>query len=229
MSTVLITGANRGIGLEFARQYAEAGWRVLATCRDPENAASLQDLALKAPSLSIFALDVTNAAQIKELAVQLRDEAIDLLINNAGILTSKDTLGSFSADNFHKIYQTNAVAPLLISEAFCPHVAKSGLKVMVAISSKVASIGQDKTAGLTAYRMSKAALNMGMQEIARRLEPQQIRVLLIAPGHVKTDMGGASALLTVEESVAKMRRVIDRAASLKSGGFYDRNGDEIGW
>jgi len=227
--TVFITGANRGIGFEFTKQYAEEGWQVIATCRDPEKAENLQNLTQIHPNIRLYPLDVTDVDEAKALAEQLQEEPIDLLINNAGVIHRGDSLGSFDPQVFESLYRINAIAPLILSECFIEHLAESSRKQIVSISSKVASIAGDATENLTAYRMSKVALNMGMQEVARKAELRGIHVLLLAPGFVKTSMGGAQAKLSTEESVASMRKVIENARELPSGGFYDRKREPIPW
>lgn len=229
-SVLFITGANRGLGLEFVRQYAQEGWHVFATCRNPRNAHDLQEIAVNYPLILIEQLDVCDPKQIAQLAAKLASKKIDLLINNAGIIGQRpDTLGCLSRENFEKLYQTNAMAPLFLIEAFRQHIARSDQKLIVSMSSKVASIGEDPTLDLVSYRMSKVALNMGMQEMATKLKSEGIHLLLMTPGWVKTEMGGPHAKIEAAESVFKMRQVIACARNLRSGGFYDREGKEIGW
>jgi len=228
MPTLLITGANRGIGLEFVKQYAQKGWQVIATCRHPEKADALQQLAHNYPHILLHPLDVTHWERVEELSNELKGEKIDMLINNAGVI-SHAALGHLSPHLFDSLYRANAVAPLLIARAFFPHLLLGDRKLIVSMTSRVASFSQDNTKGLIAYRMSKVALNMAMQEVAQEFAASGVHVLLLSPGFVKTDMGGKNAKLEVEDSVSCMRRTLEQPHRLKSGGFYDRNGESINW
>jgi len=226
LQTLLITGSDRGIGLEFVKQYAEEGWKVLATYLGPETPDALQQIAQMHPNVILYQLDVTDFVRVKKLSCELKREQIDLLINNAGIFCT-DPFGKLNPQAFERIYRTNAIAPLIICESFHPLLTIKN-SVIVSISSKTASIGGDFTENMIAYRMSKAALNMAMQEVARRLAPQGVVVLLLAPGYVRTSMS-PQATLEPFESVSLMRQVIARNKELNSGGFYDRFGTSIEW
>ncbi len=229
METILITGANRGLGLEFVRQYASLGAKILACCRVPAEANELQALQKQYPSIHIFPLDVSNMDQIQALAKQI-DEPIDILINNAGRLEKDETLGNLLTDSFMQTFMVNAVAPLKITEAFSKHVAKSKRKLIVCVSSTMGSIGENTSGGYYSYRTSKAALNMGMKSAAIDLEPQQIKILLLHPGWVKTRMGGEQASIDAVESITGMRQVIETyqpgPGEVK---FYRYDGQTIGW
>lgn len=222
--TILITGANRGIGLELARQYSAAGWQVLATCRSPEEASDLK--ALKLEPLS---LDVKSEASITELAESLKGQAIDILFNNAGIFGPRGLkLGELSSEAWLEVLQVNSVAPALIAQAFVEHVAASHDKLMVFTSSNMASIAAG-SAGEYIYRSSKAALNMVVARAAQALAPKAIRTVAMDPGWVRTDMGGPSASLSAEESVSGIKNVLADLAQDQSGVYLRYDGSTLPW
>ncbi len=232
MKTVLITGANRGIGLEFAKQYADDGWRVFACCRDPAGADVLNRLAGQHPQrISIHALDVVNHQQIEQLAHTLGGQPIDLLINNAGVYPAEqvDAFGATDYPVWAHAFAVNTMAPLKMGEAFFRHVCKSQLKTIITITSKMGSIADNRGGGSYIYRSSKAAVNIVMKSLSIDFEQNQIIAVLLHPGWVRTDMGGPNGLITAEQSVTGMRRVI---ASLKlddSGKFIAFDGQIVPW
>jgi NAD(P)-dependent dehydrogenase (short-subunit alcohol dehydrogenase family) len=232
MQTALITGANRGIGLEFCRQYAADGWRVLACSRYPEKSDVLNKLAAQYPELiKIHALDVADHVQIERLAQVLGDESIDLLINNAGIYPDPDKSG-FGHTNYAEwvqAFRTNTMAPLKMAETFATQIARSQQKTIVNITSKMGSIADNSGGGSYLYRSSKAALNMVVKSLAIDLKPLGIIAVVFHPGWVKTDMGGANALISAEQSVSGMRQVIDGLAIADSGKFFGYDGQVISW
>lgn len=230
MNTVLVTGANRGIGLEFVKQYAKANDKILACCRAPEKAVALQELSKAHPSITILPLDVTDPQSIKALAEQLKNETIDILINNAGIYgESKQQLGHVPTESFEKVFLTNAVGPFKMVEAFVEQVSKSKLKIIVSISSILGSIQESDSTNTYAYSASKAALNKIMRCLSVDLRNKGIGVLTMHPGWVKTDMGGPNAQVDVTTSVAGLRKVILQNAHKNSGAFYSYTGEEIPW
>ena len=231
MSNILITGTNRGLGLEFARQYASAGWQVIACCRNPHKADSLQRLKLKhADRLSIHALDVADCARINQLAKQLSGNAIDVLINNAGIYQyGKEGFGSIDYAAWMDSFRINTMAPLKMAEAFIQHIANSEQKKIINITSKMGSIDDNRSGHHYLYRSSKAALNMVTKSLAIDLATYGITTIVLHPGLVQTDMGGYGAPTTVEQSISGMREVIARIGSKDSGKFYDFRGQEIAW
>lgn len=235
MPTVLVTGANRGIGLELARQYAEDEWRVLATCREPGAAAELGALAEAHDALTVHALDVTDFDAVDALAETLAGEPIDVLLNNAGVYgpdrrdgSGGQDFGSLDYEAMTAVIRTNSLAPLKMAEAFHRHVAASDQRRIVAITSTMGSIS-DGGEGSYAYRVSKAALNMAMATLAREQSASGFRVAVLNPGWVRTDMGGESASLTPEESVRGLRRVIANLDDRRSGGFFNYDGERIDW
>ena len=242
MKTTLITGANRGIGLEFARQYAAEGWRVLACSRHPEKSHlgtsdSLNKLAAQYPDLiKIYALDVADHVQIERLAQALVNESpenfsIDLLINNAGIYPASDKKGFGHTDyaEWMQAFRINTMAPLKMAETFATQIARSKQKTIVTITSKMGSIADNSGGGDYLYRSSKAAVNMVVKSLAIDLKPLGITAVVFHPGWVKTDMGGPNAMISAEQSVTGMRKVIIGLTPADSGKFFAYDGQKIPW
>jgi NAD(P)-dependent dehydrogenase (short-subunit alcohol dehydrogenase family) len=237
MPTALITGASRGLGLEFTRQYAADGWRVFAACRNPAKADALRDIESGAGGrVQVRALDVTDHAQIDALARELDGEAIDLLLNNAGVMEPHDvTFGNIDYDMWAGVFETNLLAPTHMAEAFVEHVARSERKLIVTLSSGLGSItinrpGERLAPGnLYMYRTSKSAVNMVMHGLSFELKERGITAVVVSPGHVRTDMGGPQARLGIEESIASVRDVIGGLSVADSGKFLFYNGEEHPW
>jgi NAD(P)-dependent dehydrogenase (short-subunit alcohol dehydrogenase family) len=231
MPTVLITGSNRGLGFEFARQYAADGWRVLATCRNPGAAGQLQRLAqANEAMLSIVAMDVTDDDSIQNAATHLKDVAIDVLINNAGITGAPcQSTGRIDYSSWAKVLDVNTMGPLRVLEAFIDSVARSERRLVVTITSGLGSLADNTSGGSIAYRSSKAAVNMVMRSAAVDLAPRRITCVLVNPGWVRTDLGGPGATLTPRESVSSLRRMIEKLGPNDSGKFYHRDGREYAW
>jgi NAD(P)-dependent dehydrogenase (short-subunit alcohol dehydrogenase family) len=236
MPTVLITGANRGLGLEFAKQYSDEDWRVFAICRDPDSAAELKALAEDNAAVQIRALDVADSAAVRDLAKQLRNETIDVLINNAGLFGPKpqaeddprQSFGQLDDEVCMTLFAVNALAPIKMAEAFYPQVMASEQKKIVTITTAISSISETE-GDLYAYRMSKAAVNMGMANLARDLKEAGILIGLMNPGWVKTAMGGGDAPLLPSQSIASMRGVIAGLCPEQSGVFLDYDGSVLPW
>lgn len=228
MSTVLITGANRGIGLEFVRQYARSGHKVIACCRNPEKATELNNLANQL-DISVHQLDITNKGQLQNLKSQLKDQPVDILINNAGIYGNRGQFGNTDPDEWLKVFHVNSIAPYLVTEALVELVAASNEKKIVAITSKMGSISDNGSGNSYIYRSSKTALNMVCKSLSVDLQDKGIKVAAIHPGWVQTDMGGPNALISTETSVAGIIKVIAGLTDEKSGGFFNYDGSEIGW
>jgi NAD(P)-dependent dehydrogenase (short-subunit alcohol dehydrogenase family) len=223
MPTVLITGANRGLGFEFARQYAADGWRVIGTARHPASAD-----ALAGTGAEIHALDVRDAEAVGRLARQLGDEPIDVLIANAGVAGPRDmTAEAVDVEGWVETFRTNTIAPLVVAGAFARHVAKSRQRKLVAISSRLGSLEANEEGGMYVYRSSKAALNAAFRSFA--IDRREVIAVLLHPGWVRTDMGGEAAPLTAPESVAGMRRVIGGLTQQDSGRFFDYEGTPVPW
>lgn len=232
MYTTLITGANRGIGLELSKQFAAAGWRVLACSRNPEKSEALEKLAAQFPAqVQIHALEVTDFKQIDSLAKTLAHESIDLLFNNAGVYPHGDAKGFGHTDyaEWMQALQVNTMAPLKMAEAFAAQVARSKLKIIATISSMMGSIDDNSSGGSYQYRSSKAAVNMVNKSLALDLGCDGIIAVVLNPGWVKTDMGGPNAMITVEQSATGLRQVIGKLTQADSGKFFDYNGQEIPW
>jgi NAD(P)-dependent dehydrogenase (short-subunit alcohol dehydrogenase family) len=231
MPTTLITGANRGLGLEFARQYASDGWQVYAVCRNPKSASELRRLTdTMGHTLQILALDVTKPASVKAAAAKLDGRAIDLLLNNAGVGgTRGETIGNIDYKAWAKVLDVNTMGPLRVSEAFVDHVARSGRKLIVTLTSGMGSIADNASGGSFAYRSSKAAVNMVMRSLAIDLAPRGITCVVVNPGWVQTDMGGPNANLTPAESIARLRRLLDNLGPAQSGKFFNHDGREYAW
>jgi NAD(P)-dependent dehydrogenase (short-subunit alcohol dehydrogenase family) len=232
MKTTLITGANRGLGLEFSRQYAADGWLVLACSRHPDKSEALSKLADEYPDLvKIQALDVADLAQIDRLAQLLAHESIDLLVNNAGIYPDSGAKG-FGHTDYEKwldAFRVNAMAPLKMAEAFSRQIARSELKTIATISSKMGSIADNTSGGNYLYRSSKTAVNMVVKSLAFDLKPSEVIAVALNPGWVKTDMGGPNAMITAAQSVSGMRQVIGGLGLADSGKFINYDGQLIAW
>ena len=226
MPTVLITGASRGIGLEFARQYAAAGWKVLACCRTPGKAADLNGIT---GDVSVFALDVDDDGNIAELAQQLKTEPIDVLINNAGVSRPEaSTLGQISSDVWLQVLRTNTIAPLKMAEAFLPNMEAGTEKKLIAISSRLGSIALNE-GGRYSYRSSKAALNSAWKSLAGDTAGKGMICVVFHPGWVQTDMGGKAAPVTPPQSVSGMMKVIAGLTNKDNGTFRNFDGDTLPW
>lgn len=232
MNTILITGANRGIGLEFCRQYAMAGWYVLACCRHPEAAGALNNLAAQySEQIIVHALDVAKHEQIEHLSKALSNQSIDLLVNNAGIYpTSRgDGFGKTDYDAWASAFRVNTMAPLKMAESFAAHVSRSNLKTIVTITSKMGSVADNQRGGSYVYRSSKAAINIVVKSLAIDLESTGITAVLLHPGWVRTEMGGPNGLISTEQSVTGMRQVISNLTQADSGKFYAFDGQIVPW
>lgn len=230
-NTILITGANRGLGFEFAKQYAEAGWDVITTCRNPHQADALNKLKrIHNTALTIHQLDVIDDEAIIALAKELHNTSIDILLNNAGIFGNNgERLGNVDSQAWQKVLRTNTIAPLMIAQAFLTHVAKSQHKIIASISSIMGSISAASEGGRYPYRSSKAGLDMVMKTLASDVVDLGIISIAISPGWVQTDMGGTSAPLTPSESVSSMRRVLAKLSLQDSGRFFNYDGTEAAW
>lgn len=214
MPTILITGAGRGLGLELARQYAAEGWRVIGTEREAK---------------AKHRLDVTDRAQVKRLAAQLKGVPIDVLFCNAGIIGRRGmTLGSFDYDSWEELLRVNLLGAAAVIEALVDNVAASERKVIAVMSSRLGSIAESSGATLP-YATSKAALNLLAKGLAATLAPRGIVVVAVSPGWVRTDMGGASAPLSPETSVQGLRKVIAGLKPPDSGRFFSHDGSTIPW
>ena len=222
--TVLVTGANRGIGLELVQQMQAAGYNVIGTARKPAEAKELN-----ASGARVLQLDVSDSASVAALAASLKGEAIDVLINNAGI--KGHTASSFEETDFDQIAQTfdvNTLGPMRVTQALLPNVLASKGKIIVQMSSTLGSITNNR-GGYHGYRASKAALNMFNSSLALELAERGVTAIVIHPGWVQTRLGGASAPITTQESVAGMLSVIRGLSTKDNGRFLDYQGNELPW
>lgn len=235
MPTVFITGASSGLGLEFARQYATEGWRVIATSRGRRAFDSLEALA---GDIVIRKLDITDNDQIIALAEEFRGVGLDVLLNNAAIHGPRDERASFGALDvaaWLQVLRVNAIAPMKVTEAFLPNVHAGVQKKIVFVSSRAGSIAErgllphHQGGGPYTYRSSKAALNAAAKSLAFDLAPSGISVITLHPGWVRTEMGGTEAGLDQETSVAGMRQVISQSSVADSGVFRNHDGSIIPW
>jgi len=230
MNTVLITGANRGIGLEFCRQYAKQGWQVLACCRQPEQAVELNQLA-NSMSVEVHKIDVTNRKGIDELANRLKNQTIDLVIANAGIYgdSSGHGFGNLHYENWIKTLETNVLGAVKVIEALLPNLRLSNKPRIAVLSSQMGSIDDNSSGGSILYRSSKAALNATMKSIAIDLESEGVGVLIFHPGWVQTDMGGTYALINTKTSVTGMVEQISCFNMQNTGQFIKYDGSLLPW
>ncbi|MEP5763151.1 MAG: SDR family oxidoreductase [Halieaceae bacterium] len=230
MPSTLITGANRGLGLELVQQYAAQGWDVIACCREPGTAVALNDLASAHSGIEVHALDVSDAEAVVALAQFLTGRTIDLLILNAGVLGDDcASLGALTQDKLLRVMNINTVAPALMIQAFAEHVAAGDKKLIVGMSSILGSIAGNSDGGLYSYRASKAGLNAVLRSAAMDLRDRGITVLAMHPGWVQTDMGGEGAQITTEQSVTGMLQVIEGATNSDSGSFVTYDGSGLPW
>ena len=232
--TVLITGSNRGIGLEFAKQYAERGWNVIATARKPEQADDLNALAAQYDRIVVEQLDVTDFERVDELAERYRDTPIDILLNNAGIGGGSENqyFLDMKYDVWRQVLEVNTIAPVKITESFYPHVIASRDKKIVTVSSSEGSIAKANQPRLYFYRSSKAGLNMAMKNIAMALKKKGVSVGMVNPGPTDTDfMAGLpkKMLRPTPDAVTDMMRNIDGLTPETTGAFLQYDGTTIPW
>ena len=230
MTTVLITGANRGLGLALATAYAAGGAGVIATARAPAATPALAALALRHPGrVQVQALDVTDHTAIERLAAALAPEAIDVLIANAGIYGDRAGLDTLDFAVWAEVMHTNLFGTVKLVQAFRPHLGASMAKQIAVISSQRGSIGGNREGGLYAYRTSKAALNAAVKSLAIDLAREGITVVSIHPGWVRTAMGGDAAPLTAENSAAATKALLARLTLADSGRFLNYDGVPLPW
>ena len=225
MPTLLITGANRGLGLEFTKQYLADGWRVHACCRHPDKAKELKALE----GVEVHRLDVTDALQCANTTRELREEPIDLLINNAGIYGPRSGVEKQDYDAWREVLEINLLGPMRVVEKFLPQLEQAEAPVIVNLSSRLGSIASNEGGGSYPYRTSKAALNMVTKNLAVDLAEKGITVVSVHPGWVQTDMGGESASITPEVSASGLRKVIAGLTPEMTGRFFGYDGKELPW
>lgn len=229
---VLITGANRGIGLEFVRQYLDRGDRVFATARQPAEADALNRLAEQHPDrLTVLPLEVTDGAQVAALpdAVCAEEGALDLLINNAGVNPKGERPGALDAETMQRTLAVNSVAPIQIAQALLDALAEGENPRIVNVTSQLGSLERKRSGGGYSYAASKAALNMFSKALAFDLRPRGITVVMVHPGWVQTDMGGSGAPLTPQEAVRSMIELFDGLEPADAARYLQWDGSELPW
>ncbi len=220
-SLAVVTGANRGIGLEFAKQLAARGVTVVAACR--KSSAELDESGVEV----VDGVDVSQSEGIARLANAVGDRRVDLLINNAGILVWGDSLESLNVEGIRKQFEVNSLGPLLVTQALASRLGK-GSKVAL-ITSRMGSIEDNGSGGAYGYRMSKAALNMVGKSLSRDLAPKEVAVAILHPGMVSTDMIGGSGQVEPDQAVRGLLARIDELTLETSGGFWHANGERLPW
>jgi NAD(P)-dependent dehydrogenase (short-subunit alcohol dehydrogenase family) len=226
MATILITGASRGLGLEFVRQYAAEGDRVIAACREPATASALKSIK---GDVRAVALDVADSGSIRALADALNNEPIDILINNAGVYGKAQSLGKMDYAAWEDVFRINTIGPMHLTDALIPRIAAGKRKIVCAITSLMGSIEDNESGGYYAYRSSKAGLNAVFKSLSLDLKPRGIAAVVLHPGWVKTDMGGPNAPLEAPDSVRGMRAVLAKVTIADTGRFLDYQGREMPW
>ena len=231
MKTVLVTGANRGLGFEFCLQYAQAGWQVFAACRDPQKAQDLNRIAEQYKSIQVVTLDVSQHDQIDSLALKFMGEPLDLLISNAGVYGDSvgQGFGAINYSDWRDTLEINVMSAIKLAEAFREPLAKSEQGLFVAISSLMGSIADNNSGGSLLYRSSKAALNAAMKSLSFDIKSSGIGVLIFHPGWVRTDMGGPNGLCDAPESIAGMRQQIEQFEMQQTGQFIKYDGTKMPW
>jgi NAD(P)-dependent dehydrogenase (short-subunit alcohol dehydrogenase family) len=236
-STIMITGTNRGIGLEMVKQYAAKGWDVIATARNPDTATELQALAKANPKITVEKLDVTDVKAIEALAAKYKGKPVDVVVNNAGTLgdVAKQTVGALDQAEFLAVINANTFGALKVTEAFKPNLAAGQMKKAFAMTSGLGS--SELTArrgGFYAYRASKAALNIGFRALAADWKAEGLMVGIIAPGMVETDLLAASGFrgpgaIKTDASVAGMMKVIEAMTLESNSKALNYDGQPIPW
>ena len=225
--TVLITGTNKGLGLEFVKQFAIEGYQVIACTRKINKKDELHQLQKKFKTISICKLDIANFSSIDQFA-KLFKKPIDILINNAGVYPDS-SVDHVDYKSWLDAFKINTLAAFKMTKAFLPHLKKGQLKKIASLTSKMGSIDDNSGGGEYIYRSSKTALNMVMKSLSIDLKPYDLSVITLHPGWVRTDMGGPNGLIDVDESVAGMKRQIDKLTIRTTGQFIAYDGKKIPW
>lgn len=229
MANVLITGTNRGIGLEFVEQFLARGDSIFASCREPDAKGKLQELAANNGSLKLLKLDVSDESSLQAFPDQLAGVAIDIFVNNAGIYGSREGFGKLDESVWAEVFQVNSSAPVILTQLIMDNLKKGSLKKLVYLTSKMGSIADNQGGGSYIYRSSKAALNAAIKSLAIDLKDEGFSVGLLHPGWVRTDMGGPNGLIDTNTSVTGLIKVIDNLDSANSGSFFNYDGAIIPW
>lgn len=227
MQHVLITGANRGIGLALTQHYLKAGWQVIATYRNAHDIESLQ--ALSCPQLALMQADVSKDEDLENLAQQLDGKGLDLIINNAGVYGPRNqALGTIDRQTWRDVLEVNTISPLMLAQALAQNLAQNKGTLAI-ISSKMGSIDDNSGGTGYIYRSSKTAVNQVIKSLSIDLAPYGITVVALHPGWVRTDMGGPNGQIDVPESVAGLTKVIANLSIDNSGEFINYDGSHIAW
>ena len=230
MATILVTGTNRGLGLEFVKQCLARGDRVIATCRDVAAAEALSALSAEYQDLDIRQLDVASIESMQQFARQLDGTAIDVFINNAGVYGPKDAkFGELDGSVWASVMQVNSIAPLILTQLLMPNLRQGKDRKLLYLSSKMGSIADNGGGGSYIYRSSKSALNAAVKSLSIDLSAEGFLAAVLHPGWVLTDMGGPNALIDTTTSVSGMLQVIDGLSPQLSGNFYNYDGSVIPW
>lgn len=229
MARWVVTGANRGIGLEFVKQLAERGDAVEATARDLEAAGELAALAKKHGQVRRHAVDVRDDASVLSMANAIGGDAVDVLVNNAGVMGKMTSLENVDLADASATFDANALGPIRVTRALLPNLTKAARPRVAHITSGMGSIGDNTSGGAYAYRMSKAALNMANKSMSIDLSDRGIVSVVVNPGWVQTDMGGGGAPTPVSESVSRMIAIFDELSLTRTGSFIDYRGGTIEW
>ena len=231
MKNVFITGTNRGLGLELVKQYLAQGRKVIATCRNRSKASELEKLSRNYTNkLIVVELDLMSNKSISQLSKTLSNTPIDLYINNAGIMGSKDReLGQINGDTWTEVFRVNTIAPVLVVQELLKNIYDGVEKKMIFVSSRVGSIEQNTGGGMYSYRSSKTALNQVVKSLSVDLTADRVTAIALHPGWVLTDMGGHNALIDVKTSVSGMISVIESSTFSDTGKFFNYDGSNINW
>jgi len=225
MTTYLITGANRGLGLEFARQLSKrSGVTLLATAREPDKATELARLVHE-----VLPLDVSDPASIGALSERVKERPVDVLINNAGVSGEAKSIEKLDAGELERVFMVNAFGPLLVTRALLKNFRAGGKKTVFSITSQLGSIANNKGGSTYSYRASKAALNQLNMSLSNELKGEGFTCVVAHPGWVRTDMGGPEATLAPEESIAGLLRIIDGLRPQDTGKFFNYDGTALPW
>lgn len=231
MNTILITGANRGIGLALVQTYLKAGWRVLACCRVPDRADELNKLCNEKPdNLKLLSFDATDREQIEKLGQELSTEKIDILFNNAGVIAvAHENIDNADTNKWLEAFKVNTIAPFLLTKALLLQIKNSEKKLVVNMSTSLGSITQMTTGGYYGYRATKAGLNAVTKALANDLKSHHITVIALHPGWVRTDMGGDKAPLSPEKCAESIMASLSTVTLDESGTFITYQGENLPW
>ena len=227
MTTYLITGANRGIGLGLAKHAIEQGYTVIGTARNPEQADELRSLGAQ-----VEALETDSRASVEQLAQRLGDASIDVLVNNAGIFPHEcDDINDFDPEAYERVMRVNTLGPILLTQALIPNLERSERKLAVQVTSNLGSITDASKGqmGFLGYRVSKAALNMANATMAHQLKAKSITTVALHPGWVRTDLGGENGDLSIDEATSSIMSTIESLKPTDTGRYVDYKGDELPW